>query len=538
MTSEVSGPSRNSVLATDFMVASSHPAVSGAGYQVLAAGGNAIDATLSMAAMSWIALPGQCGIGGDAFALVREPDGSVWTVGGSGYGPDGGKLGFYRERGYEAIPLRGALAVAVPGAPAALRALRDRGATHGLEELWGPATRAAENGLPCTARTRGDILDHESELRADRGTMEVYFRDGRAPTVGDVLPNPDLARSIRLLSADPARFYQGDLAERSVGELVRLGAPFQGDEWAASGDALVGPAITVSYQGRTLHQTPLPTPGWMVLQQAALLAGQLADIPMLSPAAVHLMAEAARQAFQDRWEHCGSDNIAWRSLLDPVAISAGRRRLHGRPSRSVALRGVSPHGDTTSMVAVDSAGRAVAFIHSLGLTFGAHISIPGTGIIMNNRLGRGAYLIDSHPNAVQPRRRPLHTLNAWLVTDGNGEIAHVGNTPGGDGQVQWNMQLISHLIDNELDPQQAVTAPRFTVFPGSDANVLGSPDELVCETRLGAATLSALRALGHNVRTVGPWGAGGSALVVSADKKRGLLVGGADPRQDGVVLGG
>jgi gamma-glutamyltranspeptidase / glutathione hydrolase len=538
VTIEEPGPPRSSVLATDYMVASSHPAVSGAGYSVLARGGNAIDATLSMAAMSWIAMPGQCGVGGDAFALVREPDGSVWTVGGSGFGPDGGELGFYRERGYEAIPLSGALAIAVPGAPAALLALHGRGATRGLEELWAPAERAAEHGLPCTARTRGDILDHETALRADPGTMDVYLRDGRAPMVGDVLPNPDLARSIRLLSVDPACFYQGELAERSVRALVRMGAPFQGDEWVASGDALVGPAITVGYQGRTLHQTPLPTPGWMVLQQAALLAGRLADIPVLSAAAVHLMAEAARQAFHDRWERCGSDNVAWRSLLEPGAISARRRRLSDRPSRSTALRGVSPDGDTTSTVAVDPDGRAVAFIHSLGLTFGAHISIPRTGIIMNNRLGRGAYLIDGHPNAVKPRRRPLHTLNSWLVTDDDGEIAHVGNTPGGDGQVQWNMQLISHLTDNELDPQQAVTAPRFTVFPGSDANVLGSPDELVCETRLGAATLGALRALGHKVRTVGPWGAGGSALVVSADKKRGLLVGGADPRQDGVVLGG
>ncbi|MGH3272736.1 MAG: gamma-glutamyltransferase [Streptosporangiaceae bacterium] len=106
-------------------------------------------------------------------------------------------------------PLSGALAVAVPGAPAALKVLHDRGATRGLEELWAPAARAAERGLPCTAKTRGEVLEYETELRADPGMMNVYLRDGRAPAVGGVLPNPDLARSIRLLSADPGLLLSG-----------------------------------------------------------------------------------------------------------------------------------------------------------------------------------------------------------------------------------------------------------------------------------------------------------------------------------------
>ncbi len=138
---------------------------------------------------------------------------------------------------------------------------------------------------------------------------------------------------------------------------------------------------------------------------------------------------------------------------------------------------------------------------------------------------------------MRPRRRPLHTLNAWLLTDQAGRLRHVGNTPGGDGQVQWNMQLISHLADHGLDPQQAVSAPRFTAFPGSDANVIGAPAELRCESRLGDAVLAGLRQLGEQVRTLGPWEAGGSALVISADHDRGCLAGGADPRQEGVALG-
>src|SRR6478609_4058077 len=111
---------RNSTITAEHIVASSSPFVSATGRDVLARGGSAVDATLAMAAMCWLALPGQCGIGGDAFAVVREPDGTVWTVGGSGFGPDGGTPGFYAEHGFAAIPIDGAFAVAVPGAMAAL----------------------------------------------------------------------------------------------------------------------------------------------------------------------------------------------------------------------------------------------------------------------------------------------------------------------------------------------------------------------------------------------------------------------------------
>jgi gamma-glutamyltranspeptidase/glutathione hydrolase len=525
---------RNPVLAAEQVVASSHPAVSAAGWTVLSNGGNAVDATLAMAAMSWLALPGQCGVGGDAFAIVREPDGSVWTVGGSGFGPDGGTADFYREQGLTAVPLDGPLSVAVPGAPAALALLHARGATRSLPDLWAPAVAAAERGMPCTAKTRGDILDYEHQLRMDEGTARMFLRDGRAPQIGELLPQPELADTIRMLASDPELMYTGDLAEQAMHSLVEYGAPFSGDEWAATALPVHGPAIRGYYAGATVYATPLPTPGWMLLQQAALCDGLLADRPWLGADAVALLAGAASQAFADRFERCGSDTDEWRLLLDPTLIAREREQLQ----RPLAAVGVRPDGDTTSTIAIDGDGCAVSFIHSLAFTFGARTTIPGTGIVLNNRLGRGSYLFDGHPNQVRPRRRPLHTLNAWLVTDRHGRLLHVGNTPGGDGQVQWNMQLVSHLLDHDLDPQEAVSAPRFTVGPGSDANVIGAQAELVCESRLPSATVEDLTAAGFPVRVVGPWDGGGSALVVSADHERGSLLAGVDPRQDGVALGG
>ncbi len=527
---------RPPTLSTGAMVSSSHPAASFAGARVLADGGNAIDATLAMAAVTWLTLPGQCGIGGDAFAVVAEPDGRVWTVNGSGFGPDGGTTDFYRDVQGErpGIPLTGALGVAVPGAPAALAALHSHGACMSLAELWEPAARMAENGLACSAKTVTDVREAFDAIRADDGLAAVYTPDGAVPAVGQRLPQPDLARTIRRLATAPGDFYTGEFAERAVAMLWAAGAPFSGDEWAAG--AVVAPEapLTGGYAGATIHQTPLPTPGWMVLQQAALCDGTLGAAPWLGAEAIDRMARAARLAFQDRFALCGSDGAGVQEVLDANRIAEQRRALDASAEQPMSFSVAG--GDTTCTVAVDADGRAVSFIHSLGFTFGAKLTVPGTGVVLNNRLGRGAYLIPGHPNEVAPRRKPLNTLNAWIATGADGELLALGSIPGGDGQVQWNMQLLSHLFDHGLDPAEAVSAPRFTVFPGSDADVIGRPDELRVEARIPDDVRSELQDMGHRVVVQPDFGAGGSAQVIRRDA-RGVLSGAADPRQEGIAIG-
>jgi gamma-glutamyltranspeptidase/glutathione hydrolase len=391
--------------------------------------------------------------------------------------------------------------------------------------------------LPCTAKIRADIAEHADALRADAGLGRWLLPGGRVPAVGQRLASPELAASIELLARQPLALYRDRPAEQALALLRAGGAPFSGDEWAAGADVPLADAISAPYGDVVVHQTPPPSPGWMVLQQAGLLDGRLAGVPTSSAEAVDALARAARRAFRDRFERCGSGTDAWRSLLTPEALAVARRELAAEPAVRAGLAPAGARGDTTSCLAVDAEGRAVSAISSLAFTFGARISVPGTGIALNNRLGRGAYLLPGHPNALAPRRKPLHTLNAWLATDPAGRLRHVGNTPGGDGQVQWNMQLISHLVDGGLDPQAAVAAPRFTVHPGSDADAVGSPETLQVESRLGAGTIAELEERGHVVRDMGAWGAGGSGLVISADDRRGVLAGGADPRMDGVALG-
>ncbi len=516
------------------MVASAHPLASLVGARVLADGGNAFDAALAMAAMTCVVLPAQCGLGGDAFAVVYDAGPREYrAIHGSGVGPDGGTVAFYRERGLEAVPQRGALSAAVPGAVACMSSMHSRYGSVELERLWAPASAAADAGVPLTSRNAGDTSDHRDLLAADAEASRTFLRDG-VPQAGDVLRQPDLAQTLRRVAADPTWFYTGDFADRALTVLRDGGAPFSGAEWSAQrGEVATPPAAT--YAGTTVHTTGIPTPGYALLQQARILDGLLAQREWLSATAVHLLAEVARRSLTDRVRAVGSAGDAWQELLSEKAIAQARADVLAGVAMPVAA-GVTD-GDTTSLVAVDSSGNAVSFIHSVAFTWGSGVMVPGTGVLLNNRAGRSFYLDESHPNGVAPGRRPMHTLLAWIVAGSDGTPAFVGGTPGGDGQVQWNMQLLSHLLDHRLDVQEAVEAPRFTVFPGTDADTIAKPAELRCEDRLGHATLEELRRRGHAVKEVGAWGSGGGAQVIAIDRTRGTLAGGSDPRQDGCALG-
>ena len=517
------------------MVASSQRDVSAVGAAVLADGGSAGDAALAMAAMSFMHLPGQCGLGGDAFAVWYDArTGRYRSVQGSGVGPDGADIAFYRSRGHDAVPLDGPLSVTVPGAVAAMRTLHRAAGTRPLRELWAPAVSAARDGVSVSPKTRADIITNTAKLQRDVAAAAVFLPRGVAPDVGEQLFQRDLADTLDHLADRPMDFYLGDVASECLRTLSSAGAPFSGSEWAET----VAPAertITGNYRVHTVHQNRPPSPGYMVLQQAAVLDGILTSDSWLSTSAVHWMALAAAHAFADRNAVVGSDAGTWRQLLDPAHAAGLRARISSGETARSSLP-VSA-GDTTSFVAVDAAGNAVSYIHSLAFTFGAGVMVPGTGIMLNDRLGRGAYFDDRHPNGLRPRRKPMHTLNAWIVADDRGRPAYVGNTPGGDGQVQWNMQLLSHLLDHGLDPQQAVDAPRFSVFPGSDADTVAASRELRVESRMDPWVIDDLRTLGHNVVVQGPWEGGGSAQIVAISPDSGAMVGGSDSRFEGAAVG-
>ena len=220
-------------------------------------------------------------------------------------------------------------------------------------------------------------------------------------------------------------------------------------------------------------------------------------------------------------------------------LHASARRAEIDPARARWPDGalVPEHaGDTSYFAVADGDGNAISFIHSLSNAFGSCVVAGETGITLNNRAGRGFSLDPDHPNCIAPGRRTMHTLNAYMVHR-DGQPWLVGGTPGGDQQVQWNVQMISNIIDHGMSPQESAEAPRFHSFPGTDPVNLGRPQVVKIDERIPEAAREALARMGHTVETLPAWSGGGAVQLIQIDRERGVLCGGTDPRPGGIALG-
>jgi gamma-glutamyltranspeptidase/glutathione hydrolase len=178
----------------------------------------------------------------------------------------------------------------------------------------------------------------------------------------------------------------------------------------------------------------------------------------------------------------------------------------------------------------------VSWIHSLSNAFGSGYIAEGTGILFNNRAGRGFSLEPGHPNEIAPGKRTMHTLNCYMVTQ-DGQPVIIGGTPGGDFQPQGNVQILTGLIDFGMDPQAAVEAPRWWSFPGTDPATIDRALELRVEAEMPDATVQALEAMGHRVVRRQPGVYDGKMQLIVRDPQRGVLMGASDPRGDGHAVG-
>ena len=266
--------------------------------------------------------------------------------------------------------------------------------------------------MPCSAKTRADLPEHGRGLAPATGTASVYLPGGRPPRVGERLRQPELAATLRRLADDLGAFYEGGSppGRRLAHRRRARRSPVTSGGWPAS--APPEPAIEATYGGLRLHETPPPSAGWMVLHAAGSSTAHwpAADSSMRRPCTVRRGGAGVVPP------PVGLLRRGQRGMAHRVSRrSPSARRDAAVPAWPGHRSGRRGAGDTTSTVCVDAEGTAVSFIHSLALTFGSRTTVPGTGVVLNNRLGRGAYLIDGHPNEVRPRRKPLHTLNAWLA---------------------------------------------------------------------------------------------------------------------------
>ena len=404
-----------------------------------------------------------------------------------------------------------------------------------------PAIDLASNGVAIT-----DYISRRYEERADRlakfeYSAKQFLPKGRAPAVGERWNAPLLAESLRKVAKGGAEvFYRGEIAEKIVAYCKTQGGLFELDDFARQQPVVYNP-ITTTYRGLTVHETAPPSQGFLVLEQLNIIEGfDLKSMGAMSAERVHLLTEAKKLAFADRNRYAGDPAfVKWplETLITKAHADRRRAEIDPKQSRWPAGAVIPEHnGDTSYFTVADGAGNALSFIHSLSNSFGSCFVAGETGITLNNRAGRGFSLDPNHPNVIAPGRRTMHTLNAWLMTK-DGAPWLVGGTPGGDQQTQWSTQVISSIVDHGMTLQDAIDAPRWYSFPGTDPATLGRTPVLRAENRMPESTRSALAAMGHTVEALGPWSGGGAVQLIQFDREYGVLRGGTDPRPGGLALG-
>ena len=531
------GPPRDFLMAQRGMVASAHPFASEAGLEVLRHGGNAVDAAIAAAAVLTTVEPRNGHLGGDTFMLISRPDGraghQVVALNGSGAAPAAAAAERYRAAG--GFPEDGLLTSTVPGTVACWALAVERYGRRPLAELLEPAAWYAEHGVPVTARLHRLLANDAPTYRKYPDAARVFVPAGRVPAVGDRLRQPDLARSLRRIAAGGGdEFYRGALAAELVAASERQGGLFAPEDFASHRTEEAAP-LAVDYRGHTVYEQPPVSQGIIVLLALNILGPfDLRASGQGSAATIHLQIEALKLAFADRLRYLGDPafvEVPLDMLLSAEHAAEQAAKIDPRRARPFDLP-PQRQPDTTYLCVADEAGTMVSYIHSLYT--GAGVVLGETGVLMNSRL-LGFTLEEGHPNCLAPGKRPIHTLNPWLVHK-DGQPVFVGGTPGAHWQVQTNLQILTNLLDFGLDVQRAIEAPRFTIGGQLDAP-FGEPTVTI-ESRIDSAVVAELRAMGHRIEVSGPWDSGGAVQLIARDPATGLLRGATEVRRPGCTVAG
>ena len=532
--------SRHMVYGCRGMICSNSPLAASAGLKALQEGGNAFDAALAVAATEAVTIVPACGLGGDAFMLLYDAATSNITgVNSSGVAATGATAAYYRERGYQTMPLEGPHAVSVPGEVAAWEVVHRRFCTKPFAQLLDSAIGYAEDGFPLPPGIARSFGSNAAKLSQFPSTASALLQAGAPPKEGDILVNRDLARTLRSVAEGGAdEFYRGALARKLVQGLRAGGGLFTEADFAGH-QAEVYEPIATTYRAHTVYQTRPPSQGFLLLAMLNLLEGfDLAALGQNSATAIHLMVEAKKIAYADRNRLAGDPRVVDWPLAELIskAYADERRRDIQRDRVNTGLQQpVEVDGDTSYFCVADGAGNCVSWIHSLSNAFGSGYIAEGTGVLFNNRAGRGFSLMPGHPNMIAPGKRTMHTLNCYLAMK-DGLPVIIGGTPGGDFQPQCGLQILTDLIDFGMDPQAAVEAPRWWSFPGTDPATIERDMELRLEAEMPAATVYALKAMGHRVVGRRPGVYDGKVQLIIRDPQRGILMGASDPRGDGEAV--
>jgi len=551
---------RSEVMARNGVVATSQPLAAQVGVDVLKKGGNAIDAAVATAAVLSVVEPMNVGPGGDLFLIVyiaREK--KLYALNASGKAPSGQTVARMNALGYQwdpkdwgpgsGMPSRGILTVTVPGAVWGWEEVLRRFGTMTFKETLQPAIDYAEQGFPVSERIAFDwtlpnaIGPVANDARRcctarDSDAVATWYVNGQKPSAGQILRNPGLARTLKLLQQQGRDvFYRGEIARAIVDKSTSVGGSMTMEDLAAYTGEWVTPATT-NYHGYDVATLPPPAQTWATDEMLNILEvcmpvwspGQ--TLATLGPASAkywHFVVEAKKLAFQDLYAFNADPNFA-KVPLDRLLSKAHAKALCARvnPERaSTPVPGSSTDtgGDTIVLTAADRDGNMVAWVNSLYSSFGSGVTVPGYGISLHNR--GGLFTLDpKSPNAIAPHKRPYNTLSAGFVTRNERPLIAV-TLMGGDMQAQGIAQVLLNVLDLGANMQAASDMARFRHVQVSNVLTMESP--------LAALVGPALRSMGHNVRSVNGVDMGGYQAVMVTPE--GVYRAGSDHRKDGAALG-
>jgi len=532
------------MVADHAMVATSQPLAVETGIGILKRGGSAIDAAIATNAMLGLVEPMSCGLGGDLFALIWDAE-SERLVGfnGSGRAPAAMTREAFADRNLDRIPLHGPLSWTIPGCVDAWFVLHERFGRLPMHALLEPAIHTAKTGFKLTPVIARMWERSADRLAEDPGASAAFLPDGRAPRASETVRNPDLAKSLQALASDGREaFYRGSIADRIAACAEQVGGLIASEDMAAHTSEWVEP-VSVPYRGYEVWELPPNTQGIAALQILRLLEGF--DIASFGPGSVewiHRFIEAKKLAYEDRarfYADPACADVPIEALIS--AEYADRRRASIDPDRAATnVVAGDPRlrtGDTVYLTAVDENGNAVSLIQSTYVGFGSGIVPPGTGFAMQNR-GNLFHLDPAHPNALEPGKRPFHTIIPAFVTE-NGSPRFSFGVMGGDMQPQGHVQILANLFDFGMDVQQAGDAPRVRHIGSSTptGDTMNAGGTVWLEPAFSGAVAEGLRAKGHNVEIRDDSPAFGGYQGIWIDAESGTLLGGSEPRKDGCVLG-
>jgi gamma-glutamyltranspeptidase/glutathione hydrolase len=513
-------------------VTSDHVLASAAGMDVIKRGGNAVDAAITMAAVLTVVRPHMNGVGGDNFMLIRlQKTGEVVALNGSGRAGAKATPAFFQAKGLKDVPSSGILSVSVPGAVRGWADALQKYGTITLSQALQPAIRYAERGFPVSPRLNADINESKKKVAADPELARIFLPNGEAPPVGSLLKQPELAKTLRAIATSgPDVIYKGAIAKQIAQFMDREGGLLTADDLAKHRSTWEKP-ISTTYLNHPVLAFPPNTQGATLLEMLNL--AELAELkPMGRNSAdyVHTLVEGAKLAYADRDKYIAdpafSEVPVERLISKEYAADLARRlrdKLKANDAPSNANRDGT--GDTVFLGVVDKDGNAVSMIQSLFAAFGSGRMVPGTGITLHNR-GSLYELDPAHPNVIAPGKRPFHTLCPAMVLNPDRSLMMVVGTPGGDGQPQTLVQVITNVLQFGLTPQQAVEAARFRWY---------GRERLGVEPGIAADVREALAKRGHQVQVQEPSEEFGGAQVILVTSTGGRIAG-ADPRREAYAI--